>query len=96
MNHHILISAVEVEKLAGSTEETPTPEATDAATEEQKANVVVPSMSGGSGKETEKAGLFDWGLIIAFPVIVGTLAFFLFFPIFKDQLAATLPPPGSY
>lgn len=35
---------------------------------------------------------FDFGLIIAFPVIIGTLALFFIFPLIKDQLGSSLPP----
>jgi len=35
---------------------------------------------------------FDFGLVLAFPVIIGTLALFFIFPLIKDQLGATLPP----
>ena len=52
--------------------------------------VVVPKLSVLDGKFektiepksgfTEKQGAFDYGLLIAFPVMIGTLGFFLFFP----------------
>jgi hypothetical protein len=39
---------------------------------------------------------FDVGLLIAFPVIVGTLGLFFVFPLLIDSLSKTLPPPMSY
>lgn len=56
---------------------------------------VSPAVKPEEGEMKERSGLFDIGLIIAFPIIVGTLAFFLLFPIFRDQIAQNLPPPGS-
>ena len=44
----------------------------------------------GTGKEGTSG--FDVGLLIAFPIIVGTLGFFFLFPILGPQLAANLPP----
>lgn len=35
---------------------------------------------------------FDFGLLIAFPVIIGTLALFFIFPLIKDQIGSSLPP----
>jgi hypothetical protein len=35
---------------------------------------------------------FDVGLLIAFPVIIGTLALFFLFPLLAPKLAETLPP----
>lgn len=58
-----------------------------------------------AGKEEDKGPIklssgtgivFDAGLIIAFPIILGTLFFFLFFPIIAPQIAPNLPPPMSY
>jgi hypothetical protein len=40
---------------------------------------------------TEEKGAFDIGLLIAFPIMVGTLGFFLFFPYIAPQLAANSP-----
>jgi hypothetical protein len=45
--------------------------------------------------EGEKRSGFDVGLLIAFPLMIGTLALFLFFPIIAPQLAGTLPPAGT-
>lgn len=39
---------------------------------------------------------FDYGLLIAFPVIIGTLALFFLFPILGPKFAESLPPPMSY
>ena len=39
---------------------------------------------------------FDIGLLIAFPVIVGTLGLFFVFPLLTDSLNKSLPPPMSY
>jgi outer membrane biosynthesis protein TonB len=44
----------------------------------------------------KKNSAFDIGLLIAFPVIVGTLALFFVFPLLAPQLAKNLPPPMSY
>lgn len=46
-----------------------------------------------SNKESKA---FDVGLLIAFPIMIGTLALFFVFPLMKDQIAANLPPPGTY
>ena len=40
---------------------------------------------------TEEKGAFDIGLLIAFPIMIGTLGFFLFFPYIAPQLAANSP-----
>ena len=40
---------------------------------------------------TEEKGAFDIGLLIAFPIMIGTLGFFLFFPYLAPQLAANSP-----
>ena len=40
---------------------------------------------------TEQKGAFDYGLLIAFPVMIGTLGFFFFFPYIAPQLAAQFP-----
>lgn len=40
---------------------------------------------------TEEKGAFDIGLLIAFPIMIGTLGFFLFFPYVAPQLAANSP-----
>lgn len=37
---------------------------------------------------------FDVGLIILFPVMIGTLLIFLLFPFIGQQLAGSLPPPS--
>ena len=37
---------------------------------------------------TEKQGAFDYGLLLAFPVMIATLGFFFFFPFIAPQLAA--------
>mmetsp|Transcript_4740 Transcript_4740/g.6510 ORF Transcript_4740/g.6510 Transcript_4740/m.6510 type:complete len:190 (+) Transcript_4740:38-607(+) len=42
-----------------------------------------------------KKSFFDIGLIILFPIMIGTLLLFLFFPIIGQQLAGSLPPPTS-
>lgn len=39
---------------------------------------------------------FDIGLLIAFPVIVGTLGLFFVFPLLIESLNKSLPPPMSY
>eukprot|EP01035_Chromulina_nebulosa_P031199 gene31199-41572_t len=41
-----------------------------------------------------KKTAFDVGLIILFPVMIGTLLLFLFFPVIGQQLAGSLPPPS--
>jgi len=38
---------------------------------------------------------FDIGLLIAAPIIIGTLGLFFIFPLIKDQLAANLPMPPT-
>lgn len=43
-----------------------------------------------------KVAPFDIGLIIAFPIIIGTLALFFLFPILAPEFGKTLPPPMSY
>lgn len=43
-----------------------------------------------------KNSAFDIGLLIAFPVIVGTLLLFFAFPLISPMLAQYLPPPMSY
>merc|ERR1712071_179253 len=52
---------------------------------------------GGSeiAKEKEKMGGFDIGLILAFPLIVGTSLLFVVFPFIKDSIDVTSvgPPP---
>ena len=40
---------------------------------------------------TEQKGAFDIGLLVAFPIMIGTLGFFLFFPYVAPQLAANSP-----
>lgn len=40
-------------------------------------------------------GAFDVGLLILFPVMIGTLLLFLFFPVIGQQLSSSLPPPMS-
>ena len=42
----------------------------------------------------KKTSAFDVGLIILFPVMIGTLLLFLFFPVIGQQLAGSLPPPS--
>jgi hypothetical protein len=54
------------------------------------ATSATPVVPVGTGKEGTSG--FDIGLLIAFPVIVGTLGFFFLFPILGPQLAANLPP----
>ena len=46
-----------------------------------------------SGMTSANSGAFDFGLLLAFPVIVGTLGLFFVFPLIKDQIALNLPPP---
>jgi len=59
----------------------------------QVSAVAPAAASGGISTAQGFAGqTFDAGLIIAFPVIVGTLALFFIFPLIKDQIAAGLPP----
>jgi len=41
-----------------------------------------------------KNSAFDVGLIILFPVMIGTLLIFLLFPLIGQQLAGSLPPPS--
>lgn len=48
----------------------------------------------GTGKEGTSG--FDIGLLIAFPIIVGTLGFFFLFPILGPQFAASLPPVPKF
>jgi hypothetical protein len=43
-----------------------------------------------------KKGAFDVGLIILFPIMIGTLLLFLFFPLIGQQVASSLPPPPGY
>ena len=40
---------------------------------------------------TETQGAFDYGLLIAFPIMIGTLGFFLFFPYIAPMLASQSP-----
>jgi hypothetical protein len=47
---------------------------------------------GASTKISAGTSGFDIGLLIAFPIIVGTLGFFFLFPILGPQLADKLPP----
>ena len=64
-----------------------------AASSSAVAPAASPSTGGGISSAQGFAGqTFDAGLIIAFPVIVGTLALFFIFPLIKDQLGASLPP----
>jgi hypothetical protein len=52
--------------------------------------------AGGSltpGKEKQSG--FDIGLLILFPVMIGTLGLFLFFPLIGGELAKNLPPVGT-
>lgn len=47
----------------------------------------------GMGEAMSTGGqAFDVGLLIAFPVMIGTLALFFVFPLIRDQIAANLPP----
>lgn len=43
----------------------------------------------------EDFGAFDFGLVIAFPIMIGTLALFFIFPLLRDGLAESLPPVGT-
>ena len=52
---------------------------------DNKFDVVTSEPKGGF---TEKQGAFDYGLLIAFPIMIGTLGFFLFFPYIAPMLAA--------
>jgi hypothetical protein len=64
-----------------------------ASSSPSKASAVPAAATGGISTAQGFAGqTFDAGLIIAFPVIVGTLALFFIFPLIKDQIAAGLPP----
>jgi hypothetical protein len=54
---------------------------------EKSINVVSEPKSG----LTEQQGAFDYGLLIAFPIMIGTLGFFLFFPYIAPQLAGQVP-----
>ncbi len=58
-------------------------------------SVLSPSVSAASRTSSvvpaqRKSG-FDVGLILAFPVIVATLAFFFFFPFIGETLSKTFP-----
>lgn len=64
-----------------------------AAVVEGKAVTTVPLTS--TSLTEGETGAFDFGLLLAFPVIIGTLALFFVFPLIKDQLAANLPPPNT-
>lgn len=58
------------------------------------------STSGSSANDITKLtpgnnnSAFDVGLIILFPVMIGTLLIFLLFPFIGQQLAGSLPPPS--
>lgn len=78
--------------------EIPTPTPTPAAIPKASIAPSVPTTSIPSSTQLSqnKSTAFDFGLLIAFPFIVGTLIVFLVFPILGPQLAKTLPPPMSY
>lgn len=53
---------------------------------------VVPAPVGMGEAMSTGGQAFDVGLLIAFPVMIGTLALFFVFPLIRDQIAANLPP----
>lgn len=64
----------------------PVPVATETAA------VVTTTVSAGTGMSKSESGAFDVGLLIAFPIIIGTLGLFFVFPLIRDQIATSLPP----
>ena len=56
--------------------------------------VVESSNSDKAPTPPKKTSAFDVGLLILFPVMIGSLLLFLFFPVIGQQLAASLPPPS--
>ena len=57
----------------------------------------VPTAPAGMGEAMSTGGqAFDFGLIIAFPVIIATLGLFFVFPLIRDQIAAGLPPVPDF
>lgn len=63
-------------------------------------NIITPKLDTKAPSSTlmSKSGgsAFDFGLLFAFPIIVGTLALFFLFPILGPMFADSLPPPMSY
>ena len=81
-----LLAQEEEKARKSATEQLPIPSDTSKAVQAIKSNEVQPS--------PKKTGLFDVGLIVLFPIMIGTLLLFLFFPIIGQQLAGSLPPPA--
>ena len=63
-------------------------------TESTAVVVVESSNSDKAPTPPKKTSAFDVGLLILFPVMIGSLLLFLFFPVIGQQLAASLPPPS--
>ena len=63
-----------------------------AVSKDSKAGVPGATPTPSYGLSSGSNSAFDIGLLIAFPVIIGTLALFFIFPFLGPQFADTLPP----
>jgi hypothetical protein len=86
-----IAEAARVQKQSRPTNPTSTPASAPAPAPVSTAVAPVSAENAKSSISTGTSG-FDIGLLLAFPIIIGTLGFFFLFPILGPQIATQLPP----